>query len=41
MCLTHLRKEKKRYFENLNEKDIKGNRKFWHTAKSKEKIYFN
>ena len=26
-------KKKKQYYANLNEKDINGNRKFWHTVK--------
>ena len=33
-CLLLLRKEKKEYFPNVNEKDITDNRKFWYTAKS-------
>ena len=32
-CVCLLRKEKKEYFANLNEKTITGNRKFWHTLK--------
>ena len=47
-CVSLLRKEKKEYFAKLNEKEITGNRKFWHTvkpflsdkAKSKETIIF-
>ena len=43
-----MRKEEKNFFENLNEKDITDNRKFWHTVKpflldkikSKENIIF-
>ena len=33
-CLLLLRKEKKKNFPNVNEKDITDNRKFWYTAKS-------
>ena len=29
-----MKKEKKQYFANLNEKDITDNRKFWYTVKS-------
>ena len=32
-CVSLLRKEKKEYFANLNEKTISDNRKFWHTVK--------
>ena len=32
-CVSLLRKEKKEYFANLNEKTITDNRKFWHTVK--------
>ena len=32
-CLSPLRKEKKEYFANVNEKDITDNRKFWYTVK--------
>ena len=45
-CISLLRKEKKEYFVNLNEKDIIDNKKFWQTVrpflseklKSREKI---
>ena len=33
MCIT-FKKSKKKYFANLNEKDITDNRKFWHIFKS-------
>ena len=33
MCLSFLGKEKKEYFENLNEKDFADNRTFWYTVK--------
>ena len=33
-CVSLLRKEKKKYFANLNEKDITDNKKFWQTIKS-------
>ena len=44
--MSLLRKEKKKYFANLNEKDITDNKKFWQTikpflsekTKSREKI---
>ena len=32
-CLSLLRKEKREYFANLNEKDITDNRTFWHIVK--------
>ena len=32
-CLSLLRKEKREYFENLNEKDITDNGTFWHIVK--------
>ena len=32
-CVSFLKKEKKEYFARLNETDITGNRKFWHTVK--------
>ena len=32
-CISLLRKEKKKYFANLNEKDITDNKKFWQTIK--------
>ena len=32
-CVSLLRKEKKKYFANLNEKDITDNKKFWQTIK--------
>ena len=32
-CVSLLRKEKKEYFANLNEKDIIDNKKFWQTVK--------
>ena len=32
-CLSFLRKEKREYFANLNEKDITDNRTFWHIVK--------
>ena len=32
-CVSLLRKEKKKYFANLNEKDITDNEKFWKTIK--------
>ena len=32
-CVSLLRKEKKKYFANLNEKDITDNKKFWQTVK--------
>ena len=32
-CVSFLRKEKKEYFVNLNEKDIIDNKKFWQTVK--------
>ena len=32
-CVSLLRKEKKEYFANLNEKEIIDNKKFWQTAK--------
>ena len=32
-CVSLLKKEKKEYFARLNETDITGNRKFWHTVK--------
>ena len=45
-CVSLLRKEKKKYFANLNEKDITDNKNFWQTikpflsekTKSREKI---
>ena len=45
-CVSLLRKEKKNFFANLNEKDIADNKKFWQTikpflsekTKSREKI---
>ena len=45
-CVLLLRKEKKKHFANLNEKDITDNKKFWQTiklflsekTKSREKI---
>ena len=45
-CVSLLRKEKKKYFANLNEEDITDNKKFWQTikpflsekTKSREKI---
>ena len=45
-CVSLLRKEKEKYFANLNEKDITDNNKFWQTikpfllekTKSREKI---
>ena len=45
-CVSLLRKEKKEYFANLNEKDVTNNKKFWQTVqpflseklKSREKI---
>ena len=33
LCVSLLRKEKKNYFTNLNDKDITDNRKFWNTVK--------
>ena len=32
-CVSLLRKVKKEYFANLNEKNITDNRKFWQTVK--------
>ena len=32
-CLSLLRREKREYFMNLNEKDITDNRTFWHIVK--------
>ena len=32
-CLSLLRKKKKQYLSNLNDKDITDNRKLWHTVK--------
>ena len=32
-CILLLRKEKKNFFANLNEKDIRDNKKFWQTIK--------
>ena len=32
-CVSLLRNEKKKYFANLNEKDITDNKKFWQTVK--------
>ena len=32
-CLSLLRKEKREYFANLNEKGITDNRMFWHIVK--------
>ena len=32
-CVSLLRKEKKKYFANLNEEDITDNKKFWQTIK--------
>ena len=32
-CVSLLRKEKKKYFANLDEKDITDNRRFWQTIK--------
>ena len=32
-CVSLLRKEKKKYFANLNEKDITDNKNFWQTIK--------
>ena len=32
-CVSLLKKEKKDFFARLNETDITGNRKFWHTVK--------
>ena len=32
-CVSLLRKEKKKYFAKINEKDISDNRKFWQTVK--------
>ena len=32
-CASLLRKEKKKYFANLNEKDITDNKNFWQTIK--------
>ena len=33
-CLSLLRKEKREYFANLNEKDINDSRTFWHIVKA-------
>ena len=33
-CVSLLRKEKKKYFANLHEKDITDNKNFWQTIKS-------
>ena len=33
MCVSFLRKSKKDYFENLNEKNITDNKHFWETGK--------
>ena len=32
-CVSPLRKTKMNYYGNLNEKDIRDNKKFWETAK--------
>ena len=32
-CLSHMSKKKKKYFTNLNEKDVTDNRKFWYIVK--------
>ena len=32
-CVSLLRKEKRKYFPNLSEKDITDNKKFWQTIK--------
>ena len=32
-CLSHMSKKKKKYFANLNEKDVTDNRKFWYIVK--------
>ena len=42
-CVSLLRKTKKDYFENLNEKNITDNKRFWKTIKPflSKKIYFS
>ena len=32
-CVSHLRKTKTSYYENLNEKDLTNNKQFWRTVK--------